>query len=323
MTELDGRPTVGIQRSLYTLQSGVLWTYFFKQLGFMPVLSPATNNHISEQGIETMTAETCYPVKVSHGHVKELAGKTAYLFLPVIIDMPVPVESEGGVYCPLVQSNRYMTSMALDLDRDKIIGPIVHMKNDPKTLSVELSEQLSGKLNKTVREIKDALFYALERQNNFIDEMHKKGHEIIRSHNPDEPLVIVTGRPYNLYDERINLRLGQNLAKTGITAVPMDFINVDGVDLSDFPNMYWGLGARILRTAKYIKKNRNYFGLHLTNFSCGADSFVEHFYKYIMDDKPYLILELDEHSAVAGMMTRLEAYKNVIDNKMEKQKRDH
>ena len=33
-----------------------------------------------------------------------------------------------------------------------------------------------------------------------------------------------------------------------------------------------------------------------------------------MGDKPYLILEMDEHSAVAGVMTRLEAYKNVIEN---------
>jgi len=37
-----------------------------------------------------------------------------------------------------------------------------------------------------------------------------------------------------------------------------------------------------------------------------------------MGDKPYLILELDEHSAVAGVMTRLEAYRNVIDNTMQK-----
>ncbi len=37
-----------------------------------------------------------------------------------------------------------------------------------------------------------------------------------------------------------------------------------------------------------------------------------------MGDKPYLILELDEHSAVAGVMTRLEAYKNVIENTMQK-----
>ena len=30
-----------------------------------------------------------------------------------------------------------------------------------------------------------------------------------------------------------------------------------------------------------------------------------------------MILELDEHSAVGGAMTRLEAYKNVIENKMQ------
>jgi predicted nucleotide-binding protein (sugar kinase/HSP70/actin superfamily) len=76
--------------------------------------------------------------------------------------------------------------------------------------------------------------------------------------------------------------------------------------------MYWGYGAQILKIAKLIKLRPNFFGLHLTNFSCGPDSFNEHFYKYIMGDKPYLILELDEHSAVAGAMTRLEAFKNVI-----------
>ena len=126
--------------------------------------------------------------------------------------------------------------------------------------------------------------------------------------------VIVTGRPYNLYDERLNLRLGRNLSKIGICALPMDFLYTDEVDLSDFPGMYWGLGAKIMRTARKISKTPNLFGLHLTNFSCGPDSFIEHFYKYVMDRKPYLILELDEHSAVAGVMTRLEAYNNVIVN---------
>jgi predicted nucleotide-binding protein (sugar kinase/HSP70/actin superfamily) len=90
------------------------------------------------------------------------------------------------------------------------------------------------------------------------------------------------------------------------------------VDLSDFPSMYWALGAQILRTAKVIGDHPDYFGLHVTNFSCGADSFLEHFYRHIMGDKPYLILELDEHSAVAGVMTRLEAYKNVLENTMQK-----
>lgn len=316
--EVDGRPTVGMQRALYFLRTGVLWTHFFDQLGFRPILTPPTNTHISSSGIEAMTAETCYPVKVSHGHVKELIGKTRYLYLPSMINMRTPKDSEKGFYCPLIQANQYMVREALDLDKDSILSPIIHLKYDTPTLALELGEQLSRRLGKSGPEIRKALEYALERQDGFIRAMYEKGKEIIDTHGPESPLVVVTGRPYNLYDERLNLRLGQNLAKIGVIALPMDFIDVTSVDLSDFPSMYWGLGAQILRTAKFIQGHPNYFGLHITNFSCGADSFIEHFYKYIMGDKPYLILELDEHSAVAGMMTRLEAYKNVIANTMQK-----
>jgi predicted nucleotide-binding protein (sugar kinase/HSP70/actin superfamily) len=211
-----------------------------------------------------------------------------------------------------------MVREALELDKDFILSPIIHQKYDTPTLALELGEQLSGRLGKSRREIRLALEYALERQDGFTKTMHAKGKEIIENHSPESPLVLVTGRPYNLYDERLNLRLGQNLAKIGVSSLPMDFIDLTSVDLSDFPSMYWGLGAEILRTAKFVKRRANYFGLHITNFSCGADSFIEHFYKYIMVDKPYLILELDEHSAVAGVMTRLEAYKNVIENTMQK-----
>ena len=174
------------------------------------------------------------------------------------------------------------------------------------------------KLHVSKSEIKKAIYYALDVNNQFNVELWRKGREILEDQSPDEPIVVVTGRPYNLYDERLNLRLGQNLSKIGVSALPMDFIDVSSVDLSDFPSMYWGLGAQVLRTAKFIERHHNYFGLHLTNFSCGADSFLEHFYKHIMGEKPYLILELDEHSAVAGAMTRLEAYKNVIENMMQK-----
>ncbi len=315
---IDGRPTVGMQRALFTHQTAIFWAYFFDELGYRLVLTPPTNTKIAKQGIETMVAETCFPVKVSHGHVKELIGKTKFLFLPSPITMPTLSDSEVGFYCPMVQSNAYMVKMALGLDPSSVLSPVVHLKYDPDTLSVEIWEQIGKRLKVSKKSVRNAVYAALEEHSAFIRELHEKGKKIIASHPFDEPLVIVTGRPYNLYDERVNLRLGQNLSKIGVTALPMDFIDVSDVDLSDFPNMYWGLGSQILRTAKYIKKEANMFGIHLTNFSCGADSFIEHFYKHIMGDKAYLILELDEHSAVAGVMTRLEAYKNVIENTMRK-----
>ena len=319
LEEIDGRPTVGMQRSLYTLQTGVLWAHFFDRLGFRLVLTPPTNSHIASTGIESMTAETCFPVKVSHGHVRALAGKTTYLFLPSIITMPTPTGQETGFYCPLVQANQYMVRAALELDRKRVINPILHLKHDLPTLALEMAEQVSDRLGRSRKQIREALEYAWQHQDAFLKELHTKGKEILEAHDPERPLVVVTGRPYNLYDERLNLRLGQNMAKIGMAALPMDFLDVSAVDLDDFPNMYWGLGAQVLRTAKFIQEYPHLFGLHMTNFSCGADSFIEHFYRYIMGDKPYLILELDEHSAVAGMMTRLEAFKNVIENTLQKQ----
>jgi predicted CoA-substrate-specific enzyme activase len=318
LMEVEGRPTVGMQRALYTLQTGVMWAHFFDRLGYRLVLTPSTNSQISSSGIESMTAETCYPIKVSHGHVKELAGKTRFLFLPSIVTMPTPTEEETGFFCPLVQANQYMVRAALELDMERVLNPVLHLKYDLSTLAVELTEQIGARIGRSRRQIREAMEAGWEKQNRFLHALVQKGKEVLESHESSEPMVVVTGRPYNLYDERLNLRLGQNLAKIGVAAMPMEFIEVSSVDLSDFPNMYWGLGAQILRVAKFIMNRPNFFGLHLTNFSCGADSFIEHFYKFIMQEKPYLILELDEHSAVAGVMTRLEAFRNVIENTMQK-----
>ncbi|MGD8763930.1 MAG: acyl-CoA dehydratase activase [Desulfobacteraceae bacterium] len=318
LKEIDGRPTVGMQRALYGHQTAILWAHFFDRLGFRLVLTPPTNPIISKKGIEKTVDGACYPVKVSHGHIEELAGKTRYLFIPSLINMPTPKPSEIGHYCPMVQSNSYMVRSALALEPTSILNPVVHLKFEPETLAKELFDQIGRRLGLTRDLVMQALTHALEKQRQFIQDMYQRGRTILENHDPHEAMIVVTGRPYNLYDEKLNLRLGQNLAKIGLMAIPMDFIDVGSVDLSDFPSMYWGLGAQIIRTAKMVKENPNYFGLHLTNFGCGADSFLEHFYKFIMRDKAYLILELDEHSATAGVMTRLEAYKNVIANSMQK-----
>jgi len=310
--EIDGRPTVGMQRALYSHQIAIFWAGFFDALGYRVVLTPKTNDRITKLGIESMTTETCFPVKVSHGHIVDLLGKTQYLFLPSIIDLPSQIKNSNNFYCPMVQGNQYMLKAALDLKENDILNPTVHLKYSPDLLSIELHAQLGKTLGKTLRQIREAIDIGFSRQQGFENELHEHGARITSSLKEKEPLVIVTGRHYNLFDEKLNLRLGQNLAKIGLSAVPMDLVTTDDIDLSDFPNMYWGYGAQILKTAKLIKLTPNFFGLHLTNFSCGPDSFNEHFYKYIMGDKPYLILELDEHSAVAGAMTRLEAFKNVI-----------
>ena len=318
LLEIEGRPTIGMQRALYGHHTAILWAHFFDQLGYRLVLTPPTNADISTKGVEKAVDGVCYPVKVSYGHIEQLTGKTKYIFIPTLVNMSTPKPTETGFYCPMVQSNSYMVRMAFSLDRTSILKPVIHLKHDPDTLTEQIYRQLGVKMGLSKRLIKHSLYYALERQRQFVADLHQHGSKILLKIDSDEPIIIVTGRPYNLYDERLNLRLGQNLAKLSLTALPMDFIGVSSVDLAEFSSMFWGMGAQILKTTKIIAEHPNYFGLHLTNFGCGADSFIEHLYKFIMGNKPYLILELDEHSAVAGVTTRLEAYKNVIENSMSK-----
>jgi predicted nucleotide-binding protein (sugar kinase/HSP70/actin superfamily) len=207
-----------------------------------------------------------------------------------------------------------MARAALNISSANLVSPIVYLKEPVERVVLDLYSSLGESLSLGKRQIDRAYRAALEVQLAFQRDLVQQGRRFFESLQPNDLWVAVSGRPYNLYDERLNLRLGHNLAKLGIKAIPQDFLDTSSVDLNDFPNMYWGLGAQILRTAKLIKANGGAFGIHLTNFACGADSFIEHFYRHAMGLKPYLILELDEHSAVAGTITRLEAFKNVIQN---------
>ena len=319
--ETSGRegsgPVVGVPLALHSLEWGVFWARFLGELGYRVLFSPWTNGKLVLRGVEKMTAETCFPVKVFHGHVDYLLDKADLLFLPNVITMPTPHEDETGYFCPLVESSQYMVRSALKIPDERLIRPNLHLKEGPENLLDSFFKGFPRALRPARKELKRAVSRGWEGQQAFRRAVKERGREILASVSPEDPVWIVTGRPYNLYDERLNLQLGKHLAKLGIRALPMDFLELDDEDLSDFPRMYWGLGARILRAAKRILRTPNHYGVHLTNFSCGADSFIEHFYRHILQDKPSLILELDEHSAVAGVLTRVEAYRNVVKNLQE------
>jgi len=311
-------PIIGIPLALHSLEWGIFWTHIFSELGFPVLLSPFTNGELVRRGMESMAAETCFPLKVFQGHVHYLLDRAEYLFLPNVINMPTPASDETGFFCPLIESSQYMARTALGIRDLRLIRPTLYLKEGPNSLLSPLRRSLPKNLRPRRLALQSAVEKAWQRQEIFKADLFKRGEAILHQTSDAESIWIVSGRSYNLYDERLNLQIGRHLAKRGIKALPMDYLNLDGEDLSDFPRMYWGVGARILRTAKRIARTPNWYGVHLTNFSCGADSFLEHFYRYVLQDKPSLILELDEHSAVAGLLTRVEAYQNVVRNLQER-----
>jgi predicted nucleotide-binding protein (sugar kinase/HSP70/actin superfamily) len=78
--------------------------------------------------------------------------------------------------------------------------------------------------------------------------------------------------------------------------------------------MYWRYGQRILAAAKIIKEDPRLYAIYISNFGCGPDSFISHFFRDLSKGKPYLQLEIDEHSADAGAITRCEAFLDSLKN---------
>jgi predicted nucleotide-binding protein (sugar kinase/HSP70/actin superfamily) len=77
--------------------------------------------------------------------------------------------------------------------------------------------------------------------------------------------------------------------------------------------MYWYYGQQDMKAAELLRKEENIYLAFITNFSCAPDSFILHYVKWLMGQKPFLVLELDSHSADAGIDTRVEAFLDIID----------
>jgi len=81
------------------------------------------------------------------------------------------------------------------------------------------------------------------------------------------------------------------------------------VDVSGrYGNMFWTSGQDILAAARIIAAHPHLQAIYITNFGCGPDSFLLGFFGRLMKEKPFLELEIDEHSADAGVETRCEAF---------------
>ena len=96
-------PEIGIPRILYFHEMFPFWRAFFTELGYRVVLSDVTNKELIRKGVENVVAETCFPIKVSHGHVLNLLEKgVKRIFLPSIVNLkPSHPEIPNTSACPL------------------------------------------------------------------------------------------------------------------------------------------------------------------------------------------------------------------------------
>ena len=302
-------PVIGIPRMLMFFEQFPLWATFFGKLGVKAVLSDKTNKKLIHKGLQEVLAETCYPVKIAYGHVVNLIEKGVdYIFLPSIIDLEKEKDDVDRSYnCPLIQGIPFMLRPAFK-DKAKIINPTIFIAKEKRNIEKQMMK-LGKEFGKEKKEIASAITVALKAQEEFEMMRQKRGQEVLGTLKRDNEAVVIIGKPYNVHDVGLNLNIAKKLRNLGVLAIPFDFLSLDCIELpSHYSNLVWKNEQNLLRGAMFARGNKSLNPIMITNYGCGPDAFFSKYLEDAMEEDPYLVLEVDEHSGDAGMTTRIEAF---------------
>lgn len=312
------RGQIGLPRAMFFHELMPFFKTFWTALGFEAVISEKSNKKLIHRGCEVVVSEPCFPTKVAHGHILDLAEKgVKRVFLPAVINMPQKNEEiKYSKVCPYAQTLTYTSQSAIhfeELGLERIEGPVYFGFGD-KLLQKSMAD-IAAKVGVKGKEVKKAVELALEAQENFYNRLLARGREIVDTLSEDRIGMVVVSRPYNGFDPGLNLNLSAKLRDLGVIGIPMDFLPLDDAEnQTESKYHYWRYGQKIMAAAEIIRRDPRLYGIFITNFGCGPDSFILHFFRDLMRGKPYLEIEIDEHSSDVGAVTRLEAFLDSLRN---------
>ncbi|MBM9535829.1 acyl-CoA dehydratase activase [Desulfobulbus alkaliphilus] len=310
---------VGLNRSFLVNTYYPLYSQFFAQLGFDIVLPEQS----APEGIDHRGAAFCYPVELAHGFFHALLERDdppEFIFLPHFKAVPNldSVSNPQSQVCPLVQGETYYLQTAFRQALDQLNRRGTRLLTPLLDLSAGLASA-RGPLVETARAMgidkrtaQKAFEFAAQQQVACMDAMREEGRRVLAEieADPDRIAVVLLSRPYNGCAEEAHMGIPNKFASRGVTVLPLDFLDLD--QERSKRHMYWGMGKLLLKAARSIKQHPQLFSAFITNFSCGPDSFLIGYVREIMERKPSLTLELDSHTADAGIETRIEAFLDII-----------
>ncbi|MBL7135954.1 MAG: activase [Candidatus Marinimicrobia bacterium] len=307
----EDAPTVGISRSFLTNTYYPLYSHFFKELGFRSVLSSV----VDQEGINQCSAPFCFPCEISHGFFKNLLDiGSDFIFIPHIKGVHIENGYFPSKVCPLLQGEPYYLQSTFEkqlIKGPKFISPFIDFdagKDEQKKSFTSIAYDLG------VSKKKAALAFnkAWEIQNQMQKQMIEIGKSTIQEieNEPERIGVVLFGRSYNAFVPEANKGIPHKFASRGVSIIPIDFLGLKQYPVKE--HMYWSMGQMILKGAEAIKNHPQLFGTFITNFACGPDSFIIGYFRDIMQRKPSLTLELDNHTADAGLETRVEAFLDIV-----------
>ncbi len=318
---------IGIPRALLYYQYYPMWKTFFEELGAEVVVSPPTTQDMLASGSSRVVADTCLPVKVFLGHVLFLVGKCDYLFIPAIRS---------------VKSKVYNCSKFLGLpDMTRAVIP-----ESPPILDIDID------VNKGKRNLYQAIYqlgrhfiwnpFKVRQASLAAWQAHLSYRQLMSSHNLTPPQVIerragtpeaeanpsylsstratiaIIGHPYLLYDEHVNHRLIHRLEQAHNRVLTPEMLSAEELQLATVRlvgRAYWTYEEEVVGAGEHYLQSGADGVIGIMTFGCGPDSVMMDMVRRQasrLKTTPFMSLTLEEHTAEAGIVTRLEAFLDMI-----------
>ena len=296
-------PRIGLPLALTTHSLYPLYATFFSALGLQVVLSG-----VDPHGDLKSNSGFCFPVEMAHGALQDLAQRGLELvFFPHVLRMPQAGGCRDSYLCPITQAGPYFLAKAFP--KIRLLSPVLDFTNG-YAASTALPELAVRELGLPSPLADRAWAAAVQAQTDAENALRQLGRLALAAALADgKPAILLAGHSYNAFSPEGSQSVGKKLASMGFTVIPADCLVPVGAGPTS-----WHFANQILNAAALVRRHPNLFLLCVSNFSCTLDAFTHATLAAELGARPHLILEIDAHTADAGVQTRLEAFLDIIRN---------
>jgi predicted CoA-substrate-specific enzyme activase len=315
-----GKPRIAFSDEFMLKGLFPFFAAFFNAAGFVLDIISDLGPDTLKRGIQAANASFCAPMQLFHGLAGNMAHTEAeWIFVPMLRSLPRPGGQRCSVVCPVVQAapdlircsivqsnnggetqagdHRFLTP-CIDFDGGGIQSKKFQASCRTMAQELELKEN----------QWQEAWRAGVKTQEAFDQACRQIGRRALDYCRANSIMpVVVLGRNYTIHNTMLNSNVPAILREQGVIGIPVDCFPLEP-DTPMFSDMYWGYGQEILRAAHQVRRMTGIYALYCSNYSCGPDSFNLHFASYVMEGKPFAIIETDGHSGDAGTKTRVEAF---------------
>jgi len=311
---------IGLPRALLYYQYWPMWQVFFEALGAEGVVSRPTTPVMLAAGSSRVVADTCLPAKVFLGHVLSLVDRCDYVFIPAVRST-----RKNVINCSKFLGLPDMTRAVipecppiLDVDIDigkgksqlyrEIYRLGRHFTRDPLRI-----RRAATAAWQSYHEHRDRMVSKQLTLSQVMDETKKPAHVATA-----RATIALIGHPYLLYDEYVNHRLVHRLEQAGCRVVTSEMLAPSALSSAVtrlVGKPYWTYEDEIVGAGEHYLGNKVDGVIGITAFGCGPDSLMMDMVRRQaarLKSVPFMSLTLEEHTAEAGLVTRLEAFTDML-----------